>query len=51
MKKNPSKPITGYYYDKDITIATAKLDVEEDGSKEKINCSAFEEQEERTGLK
>lgn len=38
-EKNPSKPITGYYYDKDITIATAKLDVEEDGSKEKINCT------------
>ena len=38
-EKNPSKPITGYYYDKGITIATAKLDVEEDGSKEKINCT------------
>lgn len=39
-EKNPSKPITGYYYDKDITIATAKLDVEEDDdSKKKINCT------------
>ena len=38
-EKNPLKPIAGYNYDKDITIATAKLDVEEDGSKEKINCT------------
>lgn len=39
-EKNPSKPITGYYYDKGITIATAKLDVEEERDKESLCISA-----------